>query len=146
MIVPHQESTIAGLPRAFAVAGIVALVVALVVGFLLGRSLRGGDDETTDGAAARGRGGCGKALTLSLQVMELQEQALANRTQAAQAVAIGDEAQLTELNGALETLGPAIQDARAQLDEAVAKCRSGRGGKGRGGKGEGAGGDGKGNA
>ena len=140
IVVPHQESTIAGLPRAFALAAVVALAVAVVVGFLLGRSFGGGDEEATDAAASRGRGGCSKALTISLQVVELQQQALANRTQAAQAVVIGDEAQVRELNSVLETLGPAIQEAQAKLEGAVAKCRSGGEGKGKGGKGKGDGG------
>lgn len=136
IVVPRQETTIAGLPRAFAVAAIVALAVALVVGILIGRSL-GGGDEAAEGAASGGRGGCGKALSLSLQVLELQEQALANRTQAAQAVAIGDEGQVQELNTVLESLGPAIQAAQAELGTAVEKCRSGRGGRGKGGQGKG---------
>ena len=128
IVVPHQESTIAGLPRAFAVAGIVALVIALAVGFFIGRSVGGDDQGTAEGAESRGRG-CGKALALSLQVLELQDQALEIRTQSVEAVAAGDEGRLLELNSTLETLAPAIQEARTQLDEAVEKCRNGRGGK-----------------
>lgn len=130
IVVPHQESTIAGLPRAFAVAGVVALVLALGAGFLIGRAL-GGDEAPAETAAA-GRGGCGKALTLSLQMVELQKQALVNRTQAAQAAALGDEGQVRELNSGLDALAPTIQRTEAELAEAVEKCRSGRGGRGKG--------------
>ena len=140
IVVPHKVSTIAGLPRQLAIAAIVLLALAFVAGFFIGRALEGDEaSEATPEAVGR-RGACGKALTLSLQLGELQQQALANRTQAAQALAVGDEAQVQELNAALEPLAPALQGAQTQLDAAVEKCRSGGGG-GKG-KGKGKGGNG----
>ena len=138
IVVPHHESTIAGLPRTFAVAGLVALVVALGAGFLVGRSV-GGDEEASTAGAGRG-GGCRKALSLSLQVVELQKQVIANRTEIAQAVAIEDGGQVRELTSAFEALAPAIQEAETQLTAAAEKCGSGAGGgkgKRRGAKGKG---------
>jgi hypothetical protein len=131
IVVPRQESTLAGLPRPLAVAAVVALAIALVAGFLLGRSFGGGDE--TEGAAAGGRG-CRKALTFSLELVELQRQALANRTEAAQAVVLGDEDQVRELGSALEALGPAIQEAEGRLAVESEKCLTGTGGRGKGGK------------
>jgi hypothetical protein len=143
IVVPHHESTIGGLPRAFVVAGVVALALALGAGFLIGRSF-GGDDEARTGGVEAGRGGgCRKALSLSLQVVELQKQAITNRTQVAQAVALDDEGQIRELNSAFEALAPAIQEAETQLGAAVEKCQSGAGrgkGKRRGGQDGGKGG------
>lgn len=131
IVVPRPESTIAGLPRAFAAAAAVALVVALVAGFLIGRAVGGdGGTEAEGGGAARG-GGCRKALSLSLQVVELQRQALVNRTEAAQAVVLEDQGRVRELNSALEPLGAALQQAEGELGTAVEKCRSGRGGGGK---------------
>jgi hypothetical protein len=111
---------------------VVALVVALGAGFLIGRAV-GGDEEAPSEAAGAGRGGgCRKAVSLSLQVVELQKQAITNRTQVAQAVALDDEGQVRELNSAFEALAPAIQEAETQLGAAVEKCRSGAGsGKGK---------------
>jgi len=122
------------------VAGVVALVVALAAGFLIGRSVGGGEEAPTAGAV-RG-GGCRKALSLSLQVVELQKQAIANRTQIAQAVALEDGGQVRELTSAFEALAPAIQEAETQLAAAAEKCGSRAGGgkgKRRGGKGRGGG-------
>ena len=132
IVVPRQESTLAGLPRPLAVAAVLALAIALVVGFLLGRSFGGGDE--TEGASAGGRG-CRKALASSLELVELQKQALVNRTEAAQALVLGDDDQVRELATALETLTPAIQQAEGQLVAESEKCLSGEGGRGKGGKG-----------
>lgn len=136
IVVPRPESTIAGLPRAFAVAAAVALVVALVAGFLIGRAVGGDDDTEAEGGGTARGGGCRKALSLSLQVVELQQQALVNRTEAAQAVALEDQGRVRELNSALEPLGAALQQAEGELGTAVEKCRSGRGGRGGRGGGE----------
>ncbi len=142
IVVPRPESTIAGLPRAFAVAAVIALVVALVAGFLIGRSV-GGDGEPAGEAAARRGGRCGKALTLSLQLIELQKVALANRTQLAQAIALEDEGQVAEVTSTFEELAPALQEAEAGLGAAIEKCRDRRD---KAGKGERGGGGGQGNA
>jgi hypothetical protein len=132
IVVPHKVSTIAGLPRGLAIAAVLLLALAFVAGFFIGRALEGDEASEATPAAIGRRGACGKALTLSLQLGELQQQALANRTQAAQAIAVGDEAQVQELNAALEPLAPALQQTQTELDAAVDKCRSGGGGKGKG--------------
>ena len=144
IVVPRPESTIAGLPRAFAVAAAIALVIALVAGFLIGRSV-GGDGEPAGEAAARGGGRCGKALTLSQQLIELQKLAVTNRTQLAQAIALEDEGQVAELTSAFEELAPALQEAEAGVGAAIERCRNRRG-KGEKGERGGAGKGGRGNA
>jgi hypothetical protein len=81
-------------------------------------------------------------LSLSLQVVELQKQVIANRTEIAQAVAIEDGGQVRELTSAFEALAPAIQEAETRLTAAAEKCGSGAGGgkgKRRGAKGKGGG-------
>ena len=129
IVVPRPVSTIAGLPRPFAVAAGVALVIALGGGFLIGRAV-GGGGEPSEATAARG-GRCGRALALSLQLVELQKQAVTNRAQVAQAFALDDEGKVRELNTLYEALAPAIQESEAKLGTAVEKCHSRRGrGKG----------------
>jgi hypothetical protein len=141
IVVPHQETTIAGLPRPLVLVAVVVLAVALVAGFLIGRAT-GGDEETSATSGKPGRRAvCEAALTLSLQVAELQRQALVNRTEAAQALAVGDDGRVQELNSELETISSAITEAEARLTPAVERCRGGAGGKGKGG---GKGGKGKG--
>jgi len=143
IVVPRNESTIAGLPRPLVIAAIGGLVLALLVGFLVGRSL-GGDDEEAAAAATGRRAACERALTLSIQVSALQQQALENRTVALQALALEDVGQVEELNGGLAAISTAIEETRARLTPAVERCRSGGGGGGRG-KGKGKGGAGGGN-
>lgn len=139
IIVPQRESTIGGLPRPFVIAGVVALVLVFVLGFFIGHAWDG-DGETQATATGGGRrAACQRALTISLQVSELQRQALANRTQAAQALAVGDEAQVQELNAALEPVATAIQEAEAQVAPAAERCKSGGGGGKGGGKEKGGG-------
>lgn len=146
IVVPHPVSTIAGLPRPLALAVLVALVAALGLGFFIGRATGGGDEISPAAAKSGRRGDCGRALTLSLQVGELQKQALVNRTEATQALALGDEVKFQELGAGLEAISAAIQEAESQLASAVERCRSGGGGKkGKGGAGGDKGG-GKGNA
>lgn len=145
IVVPHPVSTIAGLPRPLALAVLVALAVALGLGFFIGRATEGGDEISPAAAKGGRRGACGRALTLSLQVGELQKQALVNRTEATEALALDDEVEFQELGAGLEAISAAIQEAETQLASAVERCGSGGGGKG---KGDGGGnkGEGKGNA
>jgi hypothetical protein len=131
IVVPRPESTIAGLPRPLVVAAAVALLVALGAGFLIGRAVGGADGPAEEGSAARG-GACRKALSLSLQVVELQKQALANRTEAAQALVLEEEARVGQLNEALEPLAAALQQAEGQLVPAAERCRAAEGRAGRG--------------
>jgi hypothetical protein len=139
IVVPQKESTIAGLPRALVIAAIVGLALAVLAGFLIGRSVGGGETTAAPERAGR-RAACERALTLSLQVSALQDQAIANRTQALQALVLGDEGQVQELADGLTAVTAAIEGTRSQLTPAVERCRSG--GAGGGGKGKG-GGDGK---
>lgn len=141
IVVPHTESTIAGLPRPLVIAVVGGLLLALLVGFFVGRSF-GGDDEEAAPAATGRRAACERALTLSLQISALQQQAVENRTLALQALALEDAGQVEELNGGLAAISTAIEETRAQLTPAVERCRSGGGG---GGKGKGKGGAGGGN-
>jgi uncharacterized membrane protein YgcG len=143
IVVPHQESTIAGLPRALVVAGIVGLAAAVLVGFMIGRSL--GGEETAEAPQPGRRAACERALTLALQVSALQDQAIANRTEALQALVLEDEGTVRELAGGLSAITAATEETRAQLTPAAERCRSGGGGGGRrrGGNGrEGGGGNG----
>jgi hypothetical protein len=139
IVVPHKESTIAGLPRPFVIAAVVALVIVFVLGFFIGHAWDGDGQSPTSAAGGSRRAACERAVALSLQVSELQRQALANRTETAQAVAIGDESKVQELNAGLEPLAAAIQDTEAQLAPAVERCQSGGGGAKGGGKGKGGG-------
>jgi hypothetical protein len=141
IVVPQKESTIAGLPRALVIAVAVGLVLALLVGFLIGRAM-GGDEATPAGGERGGRRGCERALALAIQVVEIQRQALANRTQFAEALAVDDESQVQELNAALEPLSIALRDAEGQLGPAVERCQAGGGRAKGGGKGKNAGNDG----
>jgi hypothetical protein len=130
IVVPHKESTIAGLPRALVIAGVVGLLLALLVGFFIGRSL--GDEEAAEAPQKAGRRAtCERALTLALQVSALQDQAIANRTQALEALILGDEGQVQELTGGLTAITAATDETRAQLTPAVERCRSGGGGGGK---------------
>lgn len=138
IVVPHKESTIAGLPRPLVVAAVVGLVLAVLVGFLIGRTV-GGDEATPVGAERGGRRGCERALALAIQVVEVQRQALANRTQFAEALAVDDESQVQELNAALEPLSIALRDAEGQLGPAVERCQAGGSRAGGGDKGNGSG-------
>ncbi len=132
IVVPHNESTIAGLPRPLVVAAVGGLMLALLAGFFIGRSVGGGDEPTAPAATGR-RAVCERALTLSLQVSALQQQALENRTLALQAVALADESQVEDLTAGLAAISTAIEETQAQLTPAVERCRSGggKGGKGR---------------
>ncbi len=141
IVVPHRESTVAGLPRPLVIAALVGLVLALLVGFLVGRSL-GGDETTAAPQKAGRRAACGRALTLALQVSALQEQAIANRTQALQALVLEDRGKVQELAGSLSAVTAAIDETRAKLTPAVERCRSGGGGGGGGKRRGGAGGGG----
>ena len=140
IVVPHKESTVAGLPRPLVLAAVVGLVLALLIGFLIGRSL-GGEDTTAAPQKAGRRAACERALTLALQVSALQDQALVNRTQALQALVLEDHGKVQELAGGLEAITAATEETRAQLTPAVERCRSsGGGGKRRGGNDQGGGG------
>jgi hypothetical protein len=145
IVVPHKESMIGGLPRPFVIAAVVALAIVFVLGLFIGRASNGEGDAQPAAEGGR-RAACERALALSLQVSDLQRQALANRTQAAQALAVGDEAQVQELNSALEPVAAAIQDSEAQLTPAVERCQTGGGGAKGGGKGKGGAGKGDGKA
>jgi hypothetical protein len=120
----------------------VGLILALLIGFLVGRSL-GGDDVGAAPQKAGRRAACERALTLALQVSALQEQAIANRNQALEAIALEDEGKIQELAGGLSAITAATGETRAQLAPAVERCRSGGGGGGgkrRGGNDQGGGG------
>ena len=133
ILVPQKEPTIAGLPRPLVVAAVLGLTVAVLVGFLIGRSI--GGEETAARALGR-RAACERALTLALQVSALQEQAIANRSAALQALVLGDQGAVEELSGGLTAITAATDQARAELTPAVERCRSGGGGgKRRGGDG-----------
>ena len=134
IVVPHKESTIGGLPRPLAIAAVVVVLVSLLVGFFVGRATSGGDEAAVP-AATGGRSACARALTLGQQLVELQRQALANRTEASQVLALGDEGRLQELNTELEALSVAIQEGESKFATGAERCRSGGGGgKGGGGK------------
>ena len=139
IVVPHKESTIAGLPRALVIAAIVALALAVLAGFLIGRSVGGKEAAVSPQKAGR-RAACERALTLALQVSALQDQAIANRTQALEALVVGDEGLVQELGGGLTAITAAIEETRSDLTPAVERCRSGGGGRGKdrreGGKGK----------
>jgi hypothetical protein len=132
IVVPRKETTVAGLPRALVIAGVVGLLLAMLVGFLIGRSL-GGEESTAAPEKGGRRAACERALTLALQVSALQDQAIANRTNALQALVLGDQGEVQELAGALTAITDAIDEAKAQLTPAAERCRSG-GDDGRGGK------------
>ena len=136
IVVPHKESTVAGLPRPLVVAALVALIAALLIGFLVGRSFGGGEESAVPQKAGR-RAACERALTLSLQVSALQQQAIDNRSQALQALVLEDEGQVQELAGGLTAITAATDETRAQLTPAVERCRSGGGGGGGGKRGGG---------
>ena len=122
------------------IAGIVGLALALLVGFLIGRSL-GGEESAAAPEKAGRRAACERALTLALQVSALQDQAIANRTEALQALVLEDQGKVQELAGGLTAITAATEETRAQLTPAVERCRSGGGGgKRRGGNNEGGGG------
>jgi uncharacterized membrane protein YgcG len=140
IVVPHQESTIGGLPRPLAIAAVVVVLLSLLIGFFVGRATSDGDDAALPAATGR-RSACARALTLAQQVVELQRQALANRTEASQVIALGDEGRLQELNTELEALSAAIQEGESRVAEGAERCRGGGGG-GKGSEGKGGGGDG----
>lgn len=129
-MVPRKETTIAGLPRPLVIAGIVGLALALLVGFLIGRSL-GGEESAEAPQKAGRRAACERALTLALQVSALQDQAIANRTEALQALVLEDQGKVQELAGGLTAITAATEETRAQLTPAVERCRSGGGGRGK---------------
>ncbi len=131
IVVPQRESTIAGLPRALVIAASIGLALALLAGFLIGRSF--GDEAASPPERTGRRAACARALTLALQVSALEEQAIANRTEALQALVLGDEGKVQELADGLPAISAAIEGAKAQLTPAVERCRGGRGG----GRGEG---------
>ncbi|MDQ4005736.1 MAG: hypothetical protein M3135_05475 [Actinomycetota bacterium] len=121
--------------------GIAILVAAFALGYFAGDS----GDEPQQTAAVEdqsGGGRCRKASTLATEVIELQRQALTNRTEFTQAALTGDEQRMATLNQELEPLSAQIQEAQTQMNEALEKCRRRGGGKGKGGKGEGDGGGG----
>ena len=138
IVVPQKESTIAGLPRPLVIAAIIALAVAVLAGFLVGRSV-GGDEPAAIPEQGGRRAACERALTLALQVSALQDQAIANRTQALEALVLGDEGLVQELGGGLAAITAAIDETRSELTPAVERCRKGGGGRGkaRGGGGKG---------
>ena len=121
--------------------GVAILVAAFALGFFAGNA--GDDAPQTAAQQDEGGGGgrCWKASTLATQVIDLQRQALANRTEFTQAALTGDEEQMAALNQELEPLSAQVQEAEAQMNEALEKCRRRGGGKGKGG-GEGGDGDG----
>ena len=132
----------AGLPgKLLAVIGGVVLVLFLL-GYLAGRATAPEPPAPAQQEVARGGGGaaCRRALDLSLQVNELQRQALANRTQFTQAALSGDQEAMATLNEALGPISQQLQQAQGRLGETVVKCRSRQaaGGKGKG-KGKGGG-------
>ena len=130
IVVPQKEATVAGLPRALVIAAIVALALAVLAGFLIGRSVGGEDAAVTPEKAGR-RAACERALTLALQVSALQDQAIANRSQALEALVAGDAGLVDELGGGLTAITAAIEETRSQLTPAVERCRSGGGGRGK---------------
>ncbi|MGH2710714.1 MAG: hypothetical protein ACRDH9_05870 [Actinomycetota bacterium] len=134
IVVPLKESTIGGLPRPLVVAAMVVVLVSLFGGFLIGRATGDGDESAAPAVTGR-RSACARALSLSQQVIELQRQALANRTEATRSIALGDESRLQELNTELQALSTAIQEGQAKVTAGTERCRSGGGGgKGSGGK------------
>ena len=119
--------------------GVAILVAAFALGFFAGNA---GDDAPETAALEEQAGGrCRRASTLATQVIDLQRQALANRTEFTQAALTGDEGEMATLNQELEPLSSQIQEAEAQMNEALEKCRRRGGGKGKGGgQGDGGGG------
>jgi hypothetical protein len=138
IVVPHQVSTLGGLPRPLAIGAVIVIGIVFLVGFLIGQAIGGDDDEPAAVAAAGRRGACTRALTLTLDVIQLQRQAIVNRTTATQAIALGDDGRVEELNLELAQLSPVIQEAESKVTAAVERCRGGAGGGGgkgnRGGK------------
>jgi hypothetical protein len=112
--------------------GIAILVAAFALGFFAGNAGDAPQQAATSQDEAGG-GRCRRASTLAAQVIELQRQALANRTEFTQAALTGDEEQMAALNQALEPLSAQVQQAEAQMNEALEKCRRRGGGKGKGG-------------
>ena len=125
---------------------LIAVGVAIVVGVFLLGFVAGNAGEGDPAAPApqekAGAGGrCRKAMTASTELIELQRQALANRTEFTQAALTGDEGAMATLNQELEPLSAQVQEAQSRVNEALEKCRSRGGGKGKGGgKGDGGGG------
>lgn len=124
---------------------LIAVGVAIVVGvFALGYFVgNAGEDEPQPAAVSEDGGGkCGKALAAASDLVELQRQALANRTEFTQAALTGDEGAMADLNEALVPLSTQIEEAQTRMNEALDKCRQRGGGKGQDGNGGGGGGDG----
>ncbi len=127
----------AGLP-----GKLLAVVVLFLLGYLAGRATAPDAPAPAQQETARGGGGgaaCRRALDLSLQVNELQRQALANRTQFTQAALAGDQDAMATLNESLGPVSQQLQEAQGRLGETVVKCRSRQAGGGKG-KGKGKGG------
>ena len=127
------------------VAGaILALAAAFGIGFFAGNAGDTGDEPVTASLQDRQGGGgvCRRASALATDLVELQRQGLANRTEFTQAALSGDEGRMVTLNQELQPLSAEIEEAQAQMDAALERCAR-RGGKGKGDKGnEGGGGGG----
>jgi hypothetical protein len=128
VVVPRSEPTIAGLPRGLVVAGAIFLGLALLGGFLIGRAA-GGDEDPQGVAPAGRRAACARALELSLQVVQLQEAALTNRTEAIRALIEGDRTDIQRLSGQFDELSQGLTQAHTRLSEGIERCRKGRPGK-----------------
>jgi hypothetical protein len=114
-------------------------VAAFALGYFAGNAGDDAPQTATVEDQAGGGGRCGRASTLAQDLIELQRQALANRTEFTRAALTGDEGQLVSLNEELEPLSAQMQETEAQMNEALEKCRRRGGGKGKDGKGEGGG-------
>lgn len=98
-----------------------ALVLAAVflIGFLVGRIGRGSVPEGPQGPPA-----CRRAATLATRLLGLHRQAVANRMEFAEAVALGDRDRMAELNAELEELSAQGGEIQDRAERALDRCRS----------------------
>lgn len=126
------------LQRGRVIVAIVALVVAFVLGFFVGKSQApeptrgGGRVEKAAGGGKQQQGGkarprqrkaCRRALDLSAQLIEGQQQALANQAALVQAIVAEEADQVQTLTATGEQLEAQIAQARADFDRALHRCR-----------------------
>jgi hypothetical protein len=124
------------LPWGWVVVALVALAAVFLAGFYVGRAdapdtrPRGKGVSQAPGQAGKEKGNkkarreaCRTALDLSLQVVELQQAALAEQAELAAAVAAEDVGRIDALRSSLEGITAESAELETQLDQAVATCR-----------------------
>lgn len=128
-----------GPPWWWVVVALIALAAVFLAGYYVGRGDEPEGRQRGRGAAeAPGQNGrekankqarrerrvaCRTALDLSLELIDLQRGALAERLQLAAAVAAEDVGQIDALRASLEAISAQSAEVQAQLDQAVATCR-----------------------